>query len=81
MSDVTIIVNGVPRRVAGDVSLAAALFGLKVSAFRHDGSGAPRAPLCAIGVCFECRVSVDGQSGVRACLASVREGLIVELGP
>lgn len=81
MSDVTIIVNGVPRRVAGEVSLAAALFGLKVSAFRQDGSGAPRAPLCAIGVCFECRVSVDGQAGVRACLASVREGLIVEVGP
>lgn len=78
MRDLTIIVDGVPRRVPGDVTLAVALLGLKVSAFRRDGSGAPRAPLCGIGGCHECRVMVDGQAGVRACVTALHEGLTVE---
>jgi sarcosine oxidase subunit alpha len=80
MSDVTIVVDGVPRRVPGDVSLAVALLGLKVTAFRRDGGGNPRAPVCGMGICFECRVSVAGIMGVRACLEPVREGLEVETG-
>jgi sarcosine oxidase subunit alpha len=30
-----------------------------------------------MGTCFECRVTVDGQAGVRACLLTVREGMQV----
>ena len=77
--DVTIIVNGVPRRVAADLTLAVALWQLDHQAFRRDGSGAPRAPLCAMGVCHECRVVVDDRPGVRSCLMLVREGLRVDL--
>jgi hypothetical protein len=29
---------------------------------RSPVSGLPRAPLCMMGVCFECLVEVDGQS-------------------
>ncbi|MEO8479458.1 MAG: (2Fe-2S)-binding protein [Gemmatimonadota bacterium] len=79
MIDVVILVNGVPRRVPGDISLAAALWRLDQVTFRQDTSGAPRAPLCAIGVCYECRVTVDGVTGLRACLVQVREGLAVEV--
>lgn len=78
MINVEIRVNGVPRRVPGDITLAAALWRLDQSACRLDSDGAPRATLCAMGVCYECRVSVDGVAGVRACLVSVREGLTVE---
>lgn len=79
MIDVVIRVNGVPRRVPGDISLAAALWRLGQPTFRRDSTGAPRAPLCAMGVCYECRVTVDGVAGVRACLVEVREGLAVEV--
>jgi len=79
MIDVVIRVNGVPRRVPGDISLAAALWRLDQPTFRRDASGAPRAPLCAMGICYECRVTVDGVTGVRACLVPVREGLAVEV--
>lgn len=79
MTDVTILVNGVPRRVPADVSLAVALWRLGIRAFRRDTHGAPRAPLCGMGTCHECRVEVDGRSGVRACLLPVREGLRVEV--
>jgi sarcosine oxidase subunit alpha len=77
---VSILVNGVPHRVAADVTLAAALFNLGLATFRRDLSARGRAPLCGMGVCFECRVTVDGTRNARACLEPVREGLVVETG-
>jgi sarcosine oxidase subunit alpha len=79
-AECTIVVDGTPRRVPAGASLAAALLGLGVSAFRRDLGGRPRAPVCGMGTCFECRVSVDGTSGVRACLVTAREGMRVETG-
>ncbi len=76
--DVTITVNGVPRRVPADGTLAAVLLGLGVTAFRRDLGGAPRAPICGMGTCHECRVRVDGIDEVRSCLVSVRDGMQVE---
>ena len=79
-TDVTIVVDGVPHRVAGDVTLAAALLNLGVSAFRRDLGGLARAPLCGMGTCFECRVSVNGVRNSRACLEAVRDDMRVETG-
>ncbi|KQR77116.1 hypothetical protein ASG35_12700 [Burkholderia sp. Leaf177] len=42
-------------------------------------SGAPRAPLCLMGACFECLVEVDGQANVQACMIEVRDGMTVRL--
>ena len=75
--DVTLIVNG--TRVAvpegAMVSTAVALAG--VSGFRRSVTGEPRAPLCGMGVCFECRVTLDGRSHVRSCQVLCREGMEV----
>jgi sarcosine oxidase subunit alpha len=62
------------------VSLAAALMGAGVSAFRTSVGGEPRGPLCGMGVCWECRVSVDGEAHRRACLEPVRSGMRVTTG-
>jgi D-hydroxyproline dehydrogenase subunit gamma len=78
MDSVTITVNGVPRRVSADAILAAALLNLGHVGFRYDLHGAPRAPLCGMGSCYECRVIVDGVPEVRSCLVTVREGMHVE---
>ena len=77
MAECTILVDGVPRPVPIGSSLAAALLNLGITAFRRDADGRPRAPVCGMGTCFECRVTVDGQAGVRACLLTVREGMQV----
>ena len=79
-SDITIIVDGSPRRVPAGASVAAALLQLGLTAFRRDLHGQPRAPLCGMGTCFECRVTIDDQADVRACLLQVREGMRVETG-
>ena len=42
-------------------------------------AGAPRGPLCGMGQCFECRVSVDGRER-RACLTPARDGQEVRRG-
>ena len=42
-------------------------------------SGAPRAPYCMMGVCFDCLVTIDGIGNRQACLTRVRQGMRVEL--
>ncbi len=43
-------------------------------------SGEPRGLFCNMGVCYDCLVTVDGVSNVRACRTAVREGMRVEIG-
>jgi sarcosine oxidase subunit alpha len=38
-------------------------------------SGAPRAPICGMGICFECRATVDGVPHRRTCQLPCREGM------
>ena len=60
--------------------LAVALLEAGVQVFRETPvSGAPRGPLCLMGVCFDCLVQVDGQPNVQACMVTVREGMRVSL--
>jgi aerobic-type carbon monoxide dehydrogenase small subunit (CoxS/CutS family) len=79
-SEITIVVDGVPHRVRDDVSLAVALLNVGVTAFRRDHEGQARAPVCGMGTCHECRVTVDAVQNVRSCLEPVHDGMMVETG-
>jgi len=60
-------------------SVAAALLAAGVTPCRTTPvSGAPRAPYCMMGVCFDCLVVVDGVGNRQACLVPVRDGMAVE---
>ena len=48
---------------------------------RTSVSGEARGPLCGMGACFECRVTIDGEPHRRACLETVREGMDVARHP
>ncbi len=62
---------------AGD-SIAAALLAAGILRFRETPvSGAPRAPYCLMGVCFDCLVEIDGVPNRRACQETVQPGLRV----
>lgn len=76
-AEVSILVNDVECVVPVGISVAAALMQLGVTAFRRSVSGEPRAPLCGMGICQECRVEIDGVPARRACLVSVEDGLLV----
>ena len=77
---VMIVIDDRERVVRAGISLAAALLELDVVAFRRSVSGEPRAPLCGMGICYECRVEVDGVAARRACLVTVEDGLLVRTG-
>ncbi len=74
---ITVEINGkVVRVTEGDmVSSALALAG--EAAYRVSVSGEPRGPLCGMGICFECRVTIDGRAHRRACQTPCRPGMQV----
>jgi hypothetical protein len=60
-------------------TVAAALLANHVPVFRRSVvSGAPRAPYCMMGVCFECLVVVDGVGNRQACLVPLADGMRIE---
>jgi sarcosine oxidase subunit alpha len=75
---VTIVLNGETIAVNADASLAAVLLSRGQRTFRRSVDGESRGPLCGMGICFECIVTVDGVPGVRACLEPVRDGMRVD---
>jgi D-hydroxyproline dehydrogenase subunit gamma len=63
---------------AGD-TVAAALLAHGIDHCRTTPvTGAPRAPYCLMGVCFDCLVTIDGVGSRQACLVPVRDGMTVE---
>jgi sarcosine oxidase subunit alpha len=75
---VRVTIDGAPVEVARGTSVAAAILSSGLSRFRDSVSGAPRGPLCGMGTCFECVVTVDGRRWVRSCLVECVDGLEVE---
>jgi predicted molibdopterin-dependent oxidoreductase YjgC len=76
-AELSVVVDGHELRVAEGTSVAAAVAIAGVDAFRVSPDGAPRGPLCGMGICFECRVELDGRHGVRSCQTSCRDGMVV----
>jgi D-hydroxyproline dehydrogenase subunit gamma len=74
---VTLKVNDVPTTVPSGSMLAAAILQGGVSTFRRSVSGEARGPLCGMGICFECRVTVDGVAHVRSCQTLCENGMDV----
>ena len=78
MPEIAITINGNTVRVAQGMSVAAALLSAGQISFRKSISGEPRGPLCGMGTCFECRVTIDGRAHCRSCQISVTDGMKVE---
>ncbi len=77
---VTIRVDGREIRAGSDTTVAVALINAGVWTFRTSVTGEPRGPVCGMGVCFECRVAIDGVEHVRACMEPVRDGMEIDTG-
>jgi len=61
----------------GDTVLAALVAAgykiLKKSQKLNENRGA----LCGMGVCYECRISINGGPDQRACMAEVEDGMVI----
>ena len=76
----TVWVDGRPVPARVGEPLAATLLRAAVVPMRHSVvSGEPRAPLCMMGVCFECLVELDGTPNVQACMTPAADGMRVRL--
>lgn len=62
-------------------SIAATLTAHGVRKFCQSREGDDRGMFCGMGVCFDCRVAVDGRAGQRACLTTVQQGMMIETHP
>jgi predicted molibdopterin-dependent oxidoreductase YjgC len=70
-------VNGAPMSVPAGTTVAAAILRAGATAFRRSVAGEPRGPLCGMGICFECRVTIDGTPHCRGCQTLCRDGMDV----
>ncbi len=60
-------------------TIASALLASGVRTLRyHEHSGTPRGIYCNIGHCYECRVTVNDVSNVRACLTPITENMVID---
>jgi len=75
-AEFSITVNGRPVRVTQGTSIAAAML-IAGEPCRTSVAGEPRAPLCGMGICMECRVTVNGAPHQRSCLLACTPGLEV----
>jgi sarcosine oxidase subunit alpha len=76
----TFTVNGQEVVAYQGETVGAVLAALGQRALRlSEKYGAPRGLFCGMGVCQECRVTVDGVPNVRACMTLVAPGMRVEL--
>ncbi len=74
---VTVTVNGAPITVPAGAMVSAAVALAGVSAFRRSVTGEPRGPLCGMGICFECRVTINGREHCRSCQVPCAPGMEV----
>ncbi|GAA2189468.1 hypothetical protein GCM10009786_22670 [Leucobacter alluvii] len=75
--DVVAAFDGAPISAPRGASIAAALISSGRTSWRSTRDGERRGIFCGIGVCFDCLVEVDGESGQRACMIPLRAGMDV----
>jgi D-hydroxyproline dehydrogenase subunit gamma len=77
MSEVRLTVNGREVSVPAGTIVAAAIANAGVGVYRRSVQGEPRAPLCGMGICFECRVTIEGRAHSLSCQTVCEEGMRV----
>ncbi|NOW44952.1 putative molibdopterin-dependent oxidoreductase YjgC [Novosphingobium sp. SG751A] len=76
---ITVWIDDQPIAAEENEPLAAVLLRVEPYTSRMTPlSGAPRAPYCMMGVCFECLVEIDGMASSRGCMAQAREGMNIQ---
>lgn len=79
--EVSFTFNGMKHTGFEGDTIASALLANGIRQLRvQEETGTPRGIYCNIGHCFECRVTVNDDEGVRACLTEIQPNMVVEGG-
>lgn len=76
LNQVTLTVNGAPVALTAGATVAVAV-AIAGQTFRTSVTGEPRGPLCGMGICFECRVTINGMPHCRSCQILCEQGMQV----
>lgn len=63
----SVTVNGAQVDATEDMTALAAILLSGTTTLRRSVSGEQRGALCGMGVCFECRVTINGEHHCRSC--------------
>jgi len=74
---IKLTINSRKIEAAEGTTVAAAILESGCESFRTSVSGEPRWPLCGMGICFECRVTIDGVEHQRSCNILAADGMEV----
>ena len=74
---VSLVVNGVSVEMPAGSMVSAAILKTGTFTFRRSATGEPRGPLCGMGICFECRVVINGEAHCRSCQTVCKDGMDV----
>jgi hypothetical protein len=66
------------RRVAVPYGCNAAAALIIAGAWRRSVQGEARAPVCGMGICFECCAKVNGAQHVRTCQVTCEPGMTID---
>jgi len=76
LSQLALTVNGAPTIVPSGTTVAVAM-AIAAQTCRTSVSGEPRGPLCGMGICFECRVAINGKPHCLGCRVLCEPGMDV----
>lgn len=76
---IKLTINNKLVEVDEGTTVAVAVCSAGFDGFRRSVRGEARGPLCGMGICFECRVTIDGIAHQRSCNVLARDGMNIDL--
>jgi predicted molibdopterin-dependent oxidoreductase YjgC len=75
---ISVTVNGTRMEVPNGTTALAAILSTGTGVVRRSVTAEPRGPLCAMGICFECRATVDRKGHCRTCQILCAPGMDIQ---
>jgi D-hydroxyproline dehydrogenase subunit gamma len=72
---VVVVVDGELVTMPAGSMVAAAILKAGVSSFRRSVTGEVRGALCGMGICYECRVTIDMEPHCPSCQTVCQNGM------
>jgi len=80
LQKIQICLNGKWLPADENMNVAAWLLSQETLQTRLSVTGMPRFAVCGMGVCQECRISINGQAHQLACQTKCQPGMVIETG-
>lgn len=71
-------IDGKAYSVLPGTTVAAAILNAGSFGFRTSVTNESRGPVCGMGICYECRATIDGVSHQRSCMVLCQPGMVIE---